>query len=117
MFGGETVYIYIYTLYANIFLNRESNLYFSTESLFVSCPTFLYNNKQNLTYNPNNMRYGELNSYFWKTYTLYRGVYRDQSWRLLYVLLDHFNCTPSIMTAAGIIITKNGDLFKTCGTL
>eukprot|EP00536_Pseudo-nitzschia_multiseries_P001072 jgi/Psemu1/282774/fgenesh1_pg.13_\ len=65
-------------------------------------------------YDPNNARYRELSSYFWKTYTTYGGLWRDQP--LWAYVLHHFNVTPAVMTTEGTI-TKGGDLFKTGGTM
>jgi hypothetical protein len=65
-------------------------------------------------YDPNNIKYRELSSYFWETYTSYGGLWRDQP--LWSYVLDHFNVTPAIMTTGGTI-TKGGDLFRTGGRL
>mmetsp|Transcript_17485 Transcript_17485/g.38247 ORF Transcript_17485/g.38247 Transcript_17485/m.38247 type:complete len:437 (-) Transcript_17485:1257-2567(-) len=65
-------------------------------------------------YDPNNARYRELSSYFWKTYTTYGGLWRDQP--LWAYVLHHFNVTPAVMTTEGTI-TKGGDLFETGGKL
>jgi hypothetical protein len=65
-------------------------------------------------YDPNNIKYRELSSYFWETYTSYGGLWRDQP--LWSYVLDHFNVTPAIMTTEGTI-TKGGDLFRTGGRL
>ena len=67
-----------------------------------------------LAYDPNNAKYRELSSYFWKTYTTYGGLWRDQP--LWAYLLHHFNVTPAVMTTEGTI-TKGGDLFRTGGKL
>jgi hypothetical protein len=65
-------------------------------------------------YDPNNARYRELSSSFWKTYTTYGGLWRDQP--LWAYFLYHFNVTPAVMTTKGTI-TKGGDLFQTGGKL
>lgn len=65
-------------------------------------------------YDPNNAKYRELSSSFWKTYTTYGGVWRDQP--LWAYFLHRFNITPAVMTTKGTI-TKGGDLFQTRGKL
>jgi len=65
-------------------------------------------------YDPNNAKYRELSSSFWKTYTTYGGLWRDQP--LWAYFLHHFNVTPAVMTTGGTI-TKGGDLFQKRGTL
>ena len=65
-------------------------------------------------YDPNNAKYRELSSSFWKTYTTYGGVWRDQP--LWAYFLHRFNVTPAVMTTKGTI-TKGGDLFQTRGKL
>lgn len=65
-------------------------------------------------YDPNNVKYRELSSYFWKTYTTYGGLWRDQPlWAYILHLSD---VTPAVMTTEGTI-TKGGDLFETGGKL
>jgi len=65
-------------------------------------------------YDPSNAKYRELSSSFWKTYTTYGGVWRDQP--LWAYFLHRFNVTPAVMTTEGTI-TKGGDLFQTKGKL
>ena len=65
-------------------------------------------------YDPNNVNYRELSSWFWEQYTTYGGLWRDQP--LWSYTLHHFNVTPAIMTTKGTI-TKGGDLFEIGGSL
>ncbi len=67
-----------------------------------------------IAYDPSNAKYRELSSSFWKTYTTYGGVWRDQP--LWAYFLHRFNVTPAVMTTEGTI-TKGGDLFQTKGKL
>ena len=67
-----------------------------------------------LAYDPRNVKYQELSSYFWEHYTTYGGLWRDQP--LWAYTLHHFNVTPEVMTTQGTI-TKGGDLFHMGGTL
>lgn len=89
----------------------------------VSCLAFIHAHPNDLplttllsisAYDPNNAKYRELSSYFWKTYTSYGGLWRDQP--LWAYILHLFDVTPAVMTTEGTI-TKGGDLFETGGKL
>ncbi|KAG7350938.1 hypothetical protein IV203_010298 [Nitzschia inconspicua] len=65
-------------------------------------------------YDPRNVNYQRMSSWFWQHYTTYGGLWRDQP--LWAYTLHHFNCTPAVMTSQGVI-TRGGDLFEKGGTL
>ena len=77
-------------------------------------PILTYYLNKYFAYDPNNVKYQELSSWFWQQYTSYGGLWRDQP--LWAYTLHHFNVTPAVMTSKGTI-TKGGDLFETGGTL
>ena len=108
------------TLLRNLVRDRKDTIehvettlqWFQSRSDFQEITPY-YLNKY-FAYDPNNIKYREVSSYFWDTYTSYGGVWRDQP--LWSYVLDHFNVTPAILTTEGTI-TKGGDLFRTGGRL
>jgi hypothetical protein len=65
-------------------------------------------------YDPNNPKYQELSSWFWKQYTTHQGSWRDQPlWALT---MHHFHAKPVVMTYDKRI-TRGGDLFTTGGVI